>query len=89
MLTSKQRELLLFIHQRIKEGGVSPSFDEMKEGDEKFTFGDNLTVLVDPMSINFLTGSVVDYVDDFRGAGFIVKNPNATTTCGCGHSFSV
>lgn len=65
------------------------TFDVEKDGDEKVALPDNLTVLVDPMSINFLDGSVVDYVDDFRGAGFLVKNPNASSTCSCGQSFSV
>ena len=65
------------------------TFDQAKEDDEKVSVKDKITVLVDPMSINFLSGSVLDYIDDFRGAGFVVKNPNASSTCSCGMSFSV
>jgi iron-sulfur cluster insertion protein len=64
------------------------TFDEAKEDDEKIPFGKNQTLLIDLMSINFLEGSTLDYVDDFRGAGFMVKNPNASATCSCGQSFS-
>ena len=46
-----------------------------------------LDVLVDPQSTGYLGGATVDFVDDFRGSGFIVQNPNAKSTCGCGHSF--
>jgi len=65
------------------------TFDEPHDDDEKVSLPEGVTVLVDPMSINFLMGSIVDYVDDFRGAGFLVKNPNASSTCSCGQSFSV
>ena len=50
---------------------------------------DGVTVLVDEMSVPFLEGSILDYVDDLIGASFQVKNPNATANCGCGTSFSV
>ena len=46
-------------------------------------------VLVDPTSLEFLGGSVIDYVDDLIGASFKIKNPNATASCGCGTSFSI
>jgi iron-sulfur cluster assembly accessory protein len=46
-------------------------------------------VLIDPMSAQYLSGSTVDFVEDLRGAGFVVENPNAVRSCGCGHSFSV
>ncbi|PCJ33428.1 MAG: iron-sulfur cluster insertion protein ErpA [Moraxellaceae bacterium] len=65
------------------------SFDEeMKEGD---TVVENagVTMLVDQMSIQYLTGSEVDYKEGLQGSQFTVNNPNATTTCGCGSSFSV
>ena len=48
-----------------------------------------VTLLVDPMSIQYLAGSEVDYSEGLQGAQFIVKNPNATSTCGCGSSFSI
>ena len=50
---------------------------------------DGATVLVDPMSAEFLTDSVIDYVDELIGASFQIKNPNATAACGCGTSFSI
>jgi iron-sulfur cluster assembly accessory protein len=50
---------------------------------------DGATVLVDPMSLDFLKGAELDFVDDMIGAAFKVNNPNATSSCGCGTSFSV
>jgi len=50
---------------------------------------DGATVLIDPMSIDFLKDSEIDYVDELIGASFQVKNPNATAACGCGVSFSI
>lgn len=45
-------------------------------------------VLVDSMSMQYLTGAVIDFKDDIHGSQFVIENPNATTTCGCGSSFS-
>lgn len=65
------------------------TFDEnMNEGDTAFVNGD-VTMLVDPMSIQYLAGSEVDYSEGLQGSQFLVKNPNATSTCGCGSSFSI
>lgn len=65
------------------------TFDEaIKEGDTQVE-RDDVTLLVDPLSIQYLTGSVVDYKEGLMGSQFVVENPNATTTCGCGSSFSV
>ncbi len=50
---------------------------------------DGVTVVVDPMSLQYLMGSKIDYIDDLMGARFVVSNPNAQTTCGCGSSFSI
>ena len=50
---------------------------------------DGATVLIDPMSAEFMTDSVIDYVDQLIGASFQIKNPNATAACGCGTSFSI
>ena len=50
---------------------------------------DGVTLLVDPMSLQYLAGSVVDYTEGLEGSRFVVSNPNATATCGCGSSFSV
>ena len=62
--------------------------EETQEGDteiEKL----GVTLLVDPMSVQYLQGAEIDYREDLSGAQFIIRNPNATTTCGCGSSFSV
>ncbi len=62
------------------------TLDEQQEGDVVMTV-DSVRVLVDEMSASYLSGSEVDYVDSLMGAGFTVNNPNAVSTCGCGHSF--
>ena len=78
----------------IQGGGCSGfqygfSFDEeMKEGDTQ-VMTDGVSMLVDPMSLQYLMGAEVDYTESLQGAQFVIRNPNATTTCGCGSSFSV
>ncbi|MEC9415543.1 MAG: iron-sulfur cluster insertion protein ErpA [Pseudomonadota bacterium] len=65
------------------------TFDEnIEEGDSQI---ENLgvTLLVDPMSVQYLMGAEIDYKEDLQGAQFVIRNPNATTTCGCGSSFTV
>lgn len=65
------------------------TFDDQKTEDD-FEFGiTGATVLVDAMSMQYLTGATIDYKEDLHGSSFIIKNPNAETTCGCGSSFSV
>jgi iron-sulfur cluster assembly accessory protein len=61
--------------------------DEVAEGDQIFEV-QGVKVIVDPMSLRYLEGAEVDYKDDLMGGGFAIKNPNATSSCGCGHSFS-
>ncbi len=78
----------------VKGGGCSGmsyvlAFDEKpREGDEVFSI-QGLTVFVDPRSLFYLSGTTVDFADGLQGRGFVFKNPNATRTCGCGHSFGV
>ncbi len=62
--------------------------DSVNEDDARFENGD-VAILVDPLSYQYLVGSEVDYVEGLEGSRFIVKNPNASTTCGCGSSFSI
>jgi iron-sulfur cluster assembly accessory protein len=50
---------------------------------------DGATVLIDPVSVNYLAGAEIDFVDDLIGASFKINNPNATASCGCGTSFSL
>ncbi len=76
----------------IEGGGCSGfrygfGFDDASEDDWSFETG-GLNVTVDPMSMQYLQGATVDFVDDLSGSGFLVKNPNAKTSCGCGHSFN-
>jgi len=61
--------------------------DKIEEGDLQVEKR-GVTLLVDPMSLQYLTGAEIDYKDDVDGAQFVIRNPNATTTCGCGSSFS-
>ena len=62
--------------------------DEAADGDQIFETADGIKVIVDPMSLRYLEGAEVDYKEDLMGGGFAIKNPNATSTCGCGHSFN-
>ncbi len=64
------------------------TFDEdINEGDTAVEKG-GVTLLIDPMSFQYLTGAEIDYTEGLEGAQFVIRNPNATTTCGCGSSFS-
>ncbi len=64
------------------------TFDEnAQEGDARVEKG-GVTLLVDPMSHQYLMGAEIDYTEGLEGAQFVIRNPNATTTCGCGSSFS-
>ncbi|MDG2273326.1 MAG: iron-sulfur cluster insertion protein ErpA [Halioglobus sp.] len=65
------------------------TFDELSADDDTALESDGVTLLVDPMSLQYLAGSVVDYTEGLEGSRFVVSNPNATATCGCGSSFSV
>ena len=60
--------------------------DEAGEEDQIFEAG-GVRVIVDPMSMRYLEGAEVDYKEDLMGGGFAIKNPNAKSSCGCGHSF--
>ncbi|HEY7779822.1 MAG TPA: iron-sulfur cluster insertion protein ErpA [Ktedonobacterales bacterium] len=62
------------------------TLDEGQEGDTVIEL-EGVRVLVDEMSAQYIAGSEIDYVDSLMGAGFTVNNPNAVSTCGCGHSF--
>jgi iron-sulfur cluster insertion protein len=64
------------------------TFEETINEDDTQVTKDTVTLLVDPMSLQYLTGAEIDYQDNVQGSQFVIKNPNATTTCGCGSSFS-
>ena len=96
--TEKVRELLdqesdqaLGLRIFVAGGGCSGmqygmTLDEEQEGDVVMDLG-GIRLFIDDMSAGYISGSEVDYVDSLMGAGFTVNNPNAVSTCGCGHSF--
>jgi len=65
------------------------TFDELMAEDDTSVEKDGVTVLIDPMSFQYLVGSEVDYTEGLEGSRFVINNPNATATCGCGSSFSI
>jgi iron-sulfur cluster insertion protein len=65
------------------------SLEEEEKPVDKSVVKDGATLLIDQMSYQYLTGSAVDYVEGLEGAMFVVNNPNAKSTCGCGSSFSI
>ena len=63
------------------------TFDETANDDDTRIVKNGVTVLIDPMSLQYLNGAEIDYTDGLQGSQFVIRNPNATTTCGCGQSF--
>jgi iron-sulfur cluster insertion protein len=64
------------------------TFDEVKNEDDTAMEKNGVMLLIDPMSYQYLVGAEIDYQEGLEGAQFVIKNPNATSTCGCGSSFS-
>lgn len=64
------------------------TFDEVQNDDDTVMEKNGVRLLIDPMSYQYLVGAVIDYSEGLEGAQFVIKNPNATSTCGCGSSFS-
>ena len=97
---SKVRELIeeegnpaLKLRVFVTGGGCSGfqygfTFDEEVNEDDTSMEKNGVTLLVDPMSYQYLVGAEIDYTEGLEGAQFVIKNPNATSTCGCGSSFS-
>lgn len=97
---AKVRELIaeegndaLKLRVYIQGGGCSGfqygfEFDEQQAEEDLAVQTDNVTLLVDPLSLQYLMGAEVDYTESLHGAQFVIRNPNAKTTCGCGSSFS-
>jgi iron-sulfur cluster assembly accessory protein len=75
----------------VAQGGCSGYQYQMaltpSEEDDVIVDCDGVRVVVDPFSVQYIHGSEIDYYDGLMGAGFVVNNPNAVSTCGCGHSF--
>ena len=92
ILEERNPELKLRVY--ISGGGCSGfqygfTFDEEQAEDDIAVANDGVTLLVDPLSFQYLMGAQVDYSESLQGAQFVIRNPNAATTCGCGSSFSV
>ncbi len=93
-LIEQERNPALKLRVYIQGGGCSGfqygfTFDEeIQDGDTEVENG-GVTLLIDPLSVQYLTGAEIDYREDLSGAQFIIRNPNASTTCGCGSSFTV
>ncbi|WP_217526400.1 iron-sulfur cluster insertion protein ErpA [Vibrio cholerae] len=93
-LIAEEENPSLMLRVYITGGGCSGfqygfTFDEtVNEGDTKIE-NNGVILVVDPMSLQYLIGGVVDYTEGLEGSRFFINNPNATTTCGCGASFSV
>lgn len=98
---AKVRELIagegnpaLKLRVYIQGGGCSGfqygfEFDQAQGEDDLAIVTGDTTLLVDPLSLQYLMGAVVDYSESLHGAQFVIRNPNAKTTCGCGSSFTV
>ncbi|MED5421259.1 MAG: iron-sulfur cluster insertion protein ErpA [Pseudomonadota bacterium] len=84
----------LMLRVFISGGGCSGfqygfTFDDAVEEGDSSVKNQGVTLLVDPMSVQYLMGAEIDYKEDLQGAQFVIRNPNASTTCGCGSSFAV
>ena len=83
-----------YLRTFIQGGGCSGfqygfTFDDVRNDDDFEVEFNGVKVLIDSISFQYLTGAEIDYRDDLDGSNFVIKNPNAATTCGCGSSFSV
>jgi iron-sulfur cluster insertion protein len=65
------------------------TFDEDREDDDSAIEKNGVTLLIDPLSYQYLAGAEIDFREDLQGSRFIVTNPSASATCGCGNSFSI
>lgn len=93
-LLDEESNVALKLRVFVSGGGCSGfqygfKFDEGEEEGDTRIEKCGVTLLVDPMSVQYLLGAEIDYRDDAEGAQFVIRNPNASTTCGCGNSFSV
>ncbi|QIK38623.1 iron-sulfur cluster insertion protein ErpA [Caldichromatium japonicum] len=83
----------LMLRIYIQGGGCSGfqygfTFEEAVQEDDTTVETDGIKLLIDPLSLPYLVGAEIDYTEGLQGAQFVIRNPNATTTCGCGSSFS-
>ncbi len=92
-LIDEEGDQSLKLRVYIQGGGCSGfqygfSFAETVEEGDVEVVNQGVTLLIDPLSYQYLMGADIDYVNDLQGEQFVIRNPNATTTCGCGNSFS-
>lgn len=92
-LIAEEQNPSLKLRVFISGGGCSGfqygfTFDENIEDGDSQVVNHGVTLVIDPMSVQYLMGAEIDYKEDLKGAQFIIRNPNATTTCGCGSSFT-
>ncbi len=93
-LIEEEENEKLMLRVYVTGGGCSGfqygfTFDDEFQEDDTSVMKDGATMVVDPLSFQYLVGSEVDYKENLEGSRFTVQNPNATTTCGCGASFSI
>ena len=92
MIAKREKPVMLRVF--VKGGGCSGfqygfQFEEESEQDDMQFESKGVKLLVDTMSLQYLVGSEIDFIDDLMGSRFVVNNPNAETTCGCGSSFAI
>lgn len=94
-LLAEENNPALSLRTFVQGGGCSGfsygfTFDEEhNEDDFEIPLSEGYTVLIDSMSMQYLAGATIDYKEDLQGSSFVIQNPNAQSTCGCGSSFSV
>jgi iron-sulfur cluster insertion protein len=93
-LIDEEGNVALKLRVFVSGGGCSGfqygfTFDEDVNEDDTQLQKNGVTLLIDSMSYQYLAGAEIDYTDGLEGSQFVIRNPNATTTCGCGSSFSV
>ena len=93
-LIAEEGNLALKLRVYITGGGCSGfqygfTFDESQAEDDLAVERQGVTLLCDPLSLQYLTGAQIDYAENLSGSQFVISNPNAKTTCGCGSSFSI
>lgn len=93
-LMSRETNPALFLRVAVLGGGCSGfqysfNFDDTRADDDLVIAKDGAVVVIDSTSLDLLRGSQIDFVEDMVGSAFAIKNPNASSSCGCGNSFSV
>lgn len=93
-LLAEENNPNMYLRTFVQGGGCSGfsygfTFDENRNEDDFEIVESGVKVLVDSMSMQYLEGATIDYKEELMGSNFTIQNPNATTTCGCGSSFSV